>query len=89
MSPKFFSWFVIILFLLLNSNTPENAVTVSNFVYFLLAHNLLNINFCFFTSSLNMSFTLLAIVTVSIIAIFSILIAFLFFLFSFFSIRNL
>ena len=77
-SPKFLSCCAFILFLLVNSNIPENAVTVSSLVYFFALHNLLNINLGFFISSLNISFTLLVTVTVSVIAIFSMFIAFLF-----------
>ena len=76
-SAKFFSCCALILFLLVNSRIPENAVTVSNLVYFFAVHNLLNINLGFFISSLNISFTLLVTVTVSVIAIFSMFIAFL------------
>lgn len=76
MSPKLASCIAVILFLLVSSNSPENAVTTSFLEHFFRVNNLLNTNFCFLTNSFNICFTLLVTVILSIIAIFSILVAF-------------
>ena len=59
-----------------NSNNPEKAVTTSSFSHFFKEKSALKTNLGLFTSSLSISFTLLATVYLSVIAIFSILLAF-------------